>query len=103
MYRTLLHAHNNYITNVIAIMIEELHPTVAETKIKVKSKKAAIKLYLQTKTTLIKSMERSNNSRNKGKWFFIVKKSNTKLASDFLNKELQDLYQVVPTNLRFNQ
>eukprot|EP00957_Ditylum_brightwellii_P153434 11677622-Ditylum_brightwellii.AAC.1 len=47
-------------------------------------------------------MERTNLSEEKGKWLFVYKKTNVHNISDFLNKELQLLYQhVIPSKLWF--
>eukprot|EP00957_Ditylum_brightwellii_P141140 10752607-Ditylum_brightwellii.AAC.1 len=63
-----------------------------------------IKEYLLQKTDLIESMESTNTSTEKGKWFFIVKKANVVAASTFLDNELKTLYQkVVPNDLKFDQ
>jgi hypothetical protein len=102
-YRNLLRIHNAYIEETTVITIERIHPTVANKSITVASKTMSIKEYILQKTQLIESMERTSNSEEKGKWFFIVKKSNTAAASNFLNIELKNLYhRVVPNNLKFD-
>eukprot|EP00957_Ditylum_brightwellii_P098936 7536999-Ditylum_brightwellii.AAC.1 len=48
-------------------------------------------------------MERTSNSEEKSKLFFIVKKYNAAAASNILNIELKNLYQrIVPNNLKFD-
>eukprot|EP00957_Ditylum_brightwellii_P066094 5013460-Ditylum_brightwellii.AAC.1 len=58
----------------------------------------SIKDYLLQKTDIIESMEQTNNSEDKGKWFFIVKKPNAAVASNFLDDELQNLYYPIVPN-----
>eukprot|EP00957_Ditylum_brightwellii_P096684 7363846-Ditylum_brightwellii.AAC.1 len=63
----------------------------------------SIKEYILQKVKIIKSTERTSHSDEKGKWFFIVKKSNAADASNLLDSELKNLYQrVVPNNLKFD-
>eukprot|EP00957_Ditylum_brightwellii_P188594 14357826-Ditylum_brightwellii.AAC.1 len=83
--------------------MEGIHPTVANKYIAVSSEKMSNKDYLLKKTELIKYMERTNTSQEKGKWFFIMKKPNVAAAATYLDNELQTLYQkVVPKDLKFN-
>eukprot|EP00957_Ditylum_brightwellii_P134784 10276497-Ditylum_brightwellii.AAC.1 len=102
-YRNLLQLHNTYMEEITVITIEGIHPTVANKYIAVAEQTMAIKAYIVQKTELIESMECTSNSEEKGKWFFIAKKSNAAAASNLLNIELKKLYQrVVSNNIKFD-
>eukprot|EP00957_Ditylum_brightwellii_P082772 6293248-Ditylum_brightwellii.AAC.1 len=68
-YRNLLHNQNKYINDVTSITIEGLYPKVAGKEMEASQENVSIKDYLLRKSQLIESMERTNNSSNRGKWF----------------------------------
>eukprot|EP00957_Ditylum_brightwellii_P026246 1985380-Ditylum_brightwellii.AAC.1 len=102
-YRNLSPLHNAYIKEITVITMEGVYPTVADKYISVVSKTMSIKDYLLQKTDLIKSVEQTNNSKEKGKWLFIIKKPNAATVSNFLDNELQNLYKsIVPNNQKID-
>eukprot|EP00957_Ditylum_brightwellii_P033762 2558543-Ditylum_brightwellii.AAC.1 len=102
-YRKLLCNHNSYIKSTTAIAIEGIHPQVAYKEIVMSAEQVTIRKFLLKKTKLIESMELTNSSEDRGKWFFIVQKKNITAASNFIDTELQKLYQkIIPNDLKFD-
>eukprot|EP00957_Ditylum_brightwellii_P078086 5936233-Ditylum_brightwellii.AAC.1 len=92
-YQTLLQNHNQPVNNITAITIEGFCPTIADKEIAVSPKKVSIREYLLWNNKLIEDMECTNDSTDKGKWYFVTKKSNASTVSTFLDKEFQLLHQ----------
>eukprot|EP00957_Ditylum_brightwellii_P168968 12861558-Ditylum_brightwellii.AAC.2 len=102
-YNTLLRNNNQYMNDTITITIEGLHLTVAEKEITVSAEKVFIQEYFLRKTALIKSMECTNVSMDRGKCFFVTKQCNTTAASNFLDNKFPLLYKkAIPSELWFD-
>eukprot|EP00957_Ditylum_brightwellii_P211871 15366704-Ditylum_brightwellii.AAC.1 len=98
-YKASLCCHNLYVKDIMPITIEGLHPTALDHEVTVSDENVTIRDHLLRKTNLIESMERTNKSEETGKYFFLVKKRNTCAATEFLKREMQELYQQVAPSI----
>eukprot|EP00957_Ditylum_brightwellii_P198029 15087351-Ditylum_brightwellii.AAC.1 len=102
MYKQLLCNHNTYVDSATGVIFEGLHPGVLGKEITVGDDCVTVQEYLLTKNKKIESTEQTKLSVEKGCWLFICKKKHANEVTDFLDRELQKVYQsTIQSSMRF--
>ena len=95
--KNLLREHNKFVSDITVVGIEGISETAMQTTVNTTTGPSTLREIIRTSVPNIFSIEYTNSTTDKGKWFIILQKRNERAFHQWIQGPLRNIFKAIPS------